>query len=206
MAGFDNDVVYGTNIDLRGVKPVVGQFTTDGQLLIGATASPYARIGSLTSNDDSITITNGPGTIDLSSGILTATVTLTSAEVKDLVANPKEIIPSPGAGNSIYVIGGWYKVVVASSAFTGGQTLSLVYNSDANYYAGSDCSSTLIDSASTSYIQFVNGVFSSSNIIPQANVQGQNVTLINFSGMNIGGNAGNDNSLVVLVYYRINAI
>lgn len=43
-AGFDNDTVFGLNVDFRGVSPVVGQFTTDGQLLIGSTASPNARV------------------------------------------------------------------------------------------------------------------------------------------------------------------
>lgn len=65
MAGFDNDVVYGTNIDLRGVQPVVGQFTTNGQLLIGSTAAPFARVGTLTSTGATITITPGAGTINL---------------------------------------------------------------------------------------------------------------------------------------------
>ena len=35
MSGFDNETVYATNIDLRGVTPIVGQFQNDGELLIG---------------------------------------------------------------------------------------------------------------------------------------------------------------------------
>lgn len=41
-------------------------FTTDGQLWIGSTAVPHTVVGSLTSLDSSVTITNGSGTIDLS--------------------------------------------------------------------------------------------------------------------------------------------
>lgn len=65
MAGFSNDVIFGTNIDLRGVKPIVGQFTTDGQLLIGSTAAPNARIGTLSAGPG-ISITPGAGTIQIS--------------------------------------------------------------------------------------------------------------------------------------------
>lgn len=50
--GFDNDVVYGSNVDFRGASPVVGQFTTDGQMLFGATAAPYARVALPTSTPE----------------------------------------------------------------------------------------------------------------------------------------------------------
>lgn len=63
-SGFDNDVVYAKNIDLRGVSPVVGQFTADGQMLIGAAVAPFARIGTLTAGTG-ITVTNGAGSITL---------------------------------------------------------------------------------------------------------------------------------------------
>lgn len=39
--------------------------TTDGQLLIGSTAAPNIRVGSLSSSDSSITVTPGAGTISL---------------------------------------------------------------------------------------------------------------------------------------------
>lgn len=56
MAGFDNDVVYGSNVDFRGVEPIQGQVTADGQLLIGSTASPNIRVGTLTSPSGTVTI------------------------------------------------------------------------------------------------------------------------------------------------------
>ena len=65
MAGFDNEVVYGSNVDFTGNTTVTGQVTADGELLIGATAAPNIRVGSLTSTDGSIDITVGAGTIDL---------------------------------------------------------------------------------------------------------------------------------------------
>ena len=68
MAGFDNDVVYASNLDFTGSATVTGQFTTNGQLLIGATAAPYARVGSLTSTGATVTISTGAGTINLEAG------------------------------------------------------------------------------------------------------------------------------------------
>lgn len=56
MAGFDNDVVYASNVDFTGGSPVIGKVTTDGQLLVGSTASPNIRVGTITSPDLSITI------------------------------------------------------------------------------------------------------------------------------------------------------
>lgn len=64
MAGFDNDVVYGSNVDFTGTFPVSGQINLDGELLIGASVAPFIRAGLLTGSGG-ITITNGPGTIDI---------------------------------------------------------------------------------------------------------------------------------------------
>lgn len=64
--GFRTSVVKADNVNFSG-KPGVpgGQVTTDGQLMIGATAFPNIRVGSLTSTGGTITVTNGPGTINL---------------------------------------------------------------------------------------------------------------------------------------------
>ena len=68
MAGFDNDVVYADNVDFSGGSPVTGKIVADGQLLIGSTASPNIRVGTLASSGSTVTITNGPGTINLEAG------------------------------------------------------------------------------------------------------------------------------------------
>ena len=67
MAGFDNDIMYATNVDFSSGNPVTGKVTTDGQLLIGSTAAPNIRVGSLTSSGGTVTITTGAGTINLES-------------------------------------------------------------------------------------------------------------------------------------------
>ena len=64
MAGFDNDVVYGTNVDFTGGSPVTGQMTANGQLLIGSAVAPFIRANTLTAGTG-ISITNGAGTITI---------------------------------------------------------------------------------------------------------------------------------------------
>ena len=56
MAGFDNDVVYGTNVDFSGGNPVTGKITANGQLLIGSTALPNIQVGTLTSPNSTVTV------------------------------------------------------------------------------------------------------------------------------------------------------
>ena len=56
MSGILNDVLNGTNVNFSGVNSPIGQVTTNGQLMIGATAAPNIKIGTLTSPDASITI------------------------------------------------------------------------------------------------------------------------------------------------------
>jgi hypothetical protein len=64
MAGFDNDVVYGTNVDFTGGSPVTGQVTANGQLLIGSAVAPFLRANTLIAGTG-ISITNGAGTITI---------------------------------------------------------------------------------------------------------------------------------------------
>lgn len=65
--GFRHDgVVKCCNFNFTGNDALTtGQVTADGQLMIGATAFPNIRVGSLTSTGGSITITPGAGTINL---------------------------------------------------------------------------------------------------------------------------------------------
>ena len=63
MAGFDNEVLYAVNVDFTSGDPVSGQMTANGQLLIGAAAAPYIRVGTLTQPSAGLTITGGAGSI-----------------------------------------------------------------------------------------------------------------------------------------------
>jgi len=91
MPGFDNNTMYADNVDFRGVSPVVPQVTTDGQLLIGSTATPHIKVGTLGSSDSSITWTVGSGTI-------TGQVTGGTTSLKTLTPDSGGA-QSPTAGN-----------------------------------------------------------------------------------------------------------
>ena len=72
MGGFNNvgndDVVYCDNVDFSGNHPVTKTITTNGQLLIGSTAAPNIRVGTLASAGGTVAITTGAGTINLEAG------------------------------------------------------------------------------------------------------------------------------------------
>ena len=86
MSGFDNDCLYMDNgIDTReeGAQPVENQMVIDGQLLIAASSGQKIRVGSLTSNDASVTLTysepsSTSNAIDLSAGTSIATTYTTN--------------------------------------------------------------------------------------------------------------------------------
>lgn len=63
-AGVSNSTVFADNVDFTGGNPVVGQVTSNGQLLIGSSSSPNIRVGTLTAGTG-ISITNGAGSITI---------------------------------------------------------------------------------------------------------------------------------------------
>jgi trimeric autotransporter adhesin len=65
MAGIVNEILYGNNIDFSGAAIPTGQFTANGQLLIGSSVAPNVRVGLLNSSDGSITFFPGNGTLDI---------------------------------------------------------------------------------------------------------------------------------------------
>ena len=78
MAGFRNTILYADNVDFVNSPPnITPQITQNGQLLIGNASGPKIQSGFLTSIDSSITITNGPGTIDLAANASAVGKTIT---------------------------------------------------------------------------------------------------------------------------------
>ncbi len=106
MAGFDNEVLWANNVDFRGIDPPSAQVTADGQLLIGATASPNIRAGSVTSTGGTITITTGAGTLNLESAAAVPTTFNTDGTSATPAGNilaivGDGIISTNGSGNTI---------------------------------------------------------------------------------------------------------
>jgi hypothetical protein len=65
VAGFDNDVVYGTNVDFTGTSPISGQINLNGELLVGASVAPFIR-AYVPTGSRGVSISTGPGTLDFS--------------------------------------------------------------------------------------------------------------------------------------------
>ncbi len=65
MAGFANDVVFGTNVDFTGTLPVSGQINLNGELLVGATVAPFIR-AYVPTGSNGLVVNKGPGTLDFS--------------------------------------------------------------------------------------------------------------------------------------------
>jgi hypothetical protein len=111
MPGFDNDTVYCTNVDFRGVEPVVGQITTNGQLLIGSTVAPNIRVGTLASAGGTVVITPGAGTINLEASVSVPTTfaaedasTATPAlNILNIVGTATNGIGTTAAGNTVTI-------------------------------------------------------------------------------------------------------
>lgn len=70
MAGITNDILSADNVNFSGDNPTIGEVTTDGELLIGSTAFPNIKVGTLTSPNSTITIGySDPNiTLDLAGG------------------------------------------------------------------------------------------------------------------------------------------
>ena len=65
MAGFDGTIMFADNVDFSGSNTPAAQITTNGQFLIGSTAAPHIRPGTLTSTGGTVTITYSSPNVNL---------------------------------------------------------------------------------------------------------------------------------------------
>jgi hypothetical protein len=63
MPGTFGDVLYGLNVDFSGTTPISGNINLNGELLVGATVSPFIR-PYVPTGSGGIVVNKGPGTID----------------------------------------------------------------------------------------------------------------------------------------------
>lgn len=69
MAGIQNDVVFGQNVDFSGINPPSGQININGELLVGANSAPFIR-PYVPTGSNGIIVNTGAGTLDFDLGIV----------------------------------------------------------------------------------------------------------------------------------------
>jgi len=152
-----------------------------------------------------MTVQNGIlSSLNIASGVYnSATVVLTSAQVKALRATPITIIPAPGAGKSIFVFSCVGKLTYGgNNPFTGTQQIVLRYNS-ANSNLVSPFLTTTFVGASVNTYEVVNLILSTWT---SAQVENLAVTLMNAGASEITGNASNDNTITFTANYAVMTI
>lgn len=108
MPGFNNGVMWADNVRFDGTG-YPGAVTTDGQLLIGSTASPNIRVGTLTAGTG-ISVTPGAGTISVAAAASVAT----SYDGDSGTATP--------SGNNLDIVGATATGGTATNIVTSGAT------------------------------------------------------------------------------------
>ncbi len=169
MAGITNDILSADNVNFSGSNPTIGEVTTDGELLIGSTASPNIRVGTLISPNSSITI--GYSDPDITLDVDKSTVFPWTDENSSFTAvayngyfctgNHTSTLPaSPAQGDVISIVratgGGW--VIQANT----GQTITVGASSSSS--AGTATSNSTGDSMTLVYRDTSNTWFATSVI------------------------------------------
>lgn len=177
---------------------------TNGQVLVGSTGLDPV-FATLTS-DGSIDFTLGAGTLELSvssSTMAQTTITLSATQIKGLDMTPVTVIPAPGAGKTIvpflmqskFVYGG-------TSAFTNPQPLTLFFKDNTT--------PEVLTISASGFVDATANVYQLSDLEPDnhtaANYEDQPMIVSNIGGSAITGNAANDNTIKITVFYAIQTL
>jgi len=143
----------------------------------------------------------GPTT---TSGLHSVTVSLTNGEIKDLVANPKVLVAAPAAGYYLELVSATLELDYGgTNVFTCGAADDLVIQYNAS---GIDATASIettgwIDQAADQ-VSHHKGITIASTT--SANITAKALELFN-TGVDIAGNAGNNNTMKVVVVYWVHA-
>lgn len=132
----------------------------------------------------------------------TATVSITSAQVKALETTQITLVAAPGAGKMVKFIGADLKLVYGgTNAFTEvGDNLGIKFTDDTGVQVSNTIETTgFIDQTASTY---TNAEPATDVIVAATAAENQALVLDNLNAA-IGGNAANDNTLEVSVLYRI---
>lgn len=134
-----------------------------------------------------------------------ADVTLTSAQVKALAASPFELVAAPPTGACIMFHGALLKLNYGgTNVFTeSGDNFGIKYTDDSGVQVSSTIETTdFIDQQADTY---TTAIAAADAIVAAASAEAQALVLDNL-GSEIAGNAANDNTLTVRVYYTVQSL
>lgn len=208
----------GSTETLGGTLVVANGGTGDTSLtayavLTGGTTSTGAvqSIASVGTSGQVLT-SNGAGalpTFQASSGggITTATVTLTSAQVKALHATPITVLSAPGSGKFISIIHATSQLNYGgTNAFVngGGQAIQLYLGTDSTGVAqiiGGMCTSAMIIATSSQVLDIYGGFSGALGAQASSTVLNKALVASQSSATEITGNAAGNNTISITVWY-----
>ena len=132
--------------------------------------------------------------VDISGTVLSATVTVTNAEMLALRATPKTLVSAPGAGKVLEFVSAMFYCNTAAGAYTNPQQMAVRDNNTTGAVRSGSTSVNLVNTTTPAY-----AYTAPQNTNPAANVP---FVLHNTGGSEMtGGNAAN--TMTVIVAYRI---
>lgn len=156
--------------------------------------------GNWYTNNGTITVpnwvlTNGPGVV------ITATVVLTSAQIKVLRATPITVASAPGAGfvNDLIGVSGYLKA--GANVFTNPQDLAIKPKDGTIAQVSETITATGWLDQATSF--FTTGLVKKNVPLTKASVDNQPLVIHNIGASEITGNAAADATITIVITYRI---
>lgn len=172
----------------------------DGTSLVTTSAGTSTQV--LTSNGAGVapTYQAAPG-----AGLLSTQTTLTSSQIKNLHGTPIQLIAAPGAGNVVFPIACMSKFNYGgSNVFTAAanQFISIMLGpvSNNNRYYTSVLNAALVASSSSYTVSNGYSIATAGAITQYENAA---IQAYNTNATEISGNAANDNTITILLIYKI---
>jgi len=173
------------------------------------TATPAVGNISLTTSEDLVSTASGSDVaFSLAANRTTvrfADVTLTATQVKALATTPIQLVAAPAAGNTLLFMGALFKLNYGgTNVFSeAGDNLGIKYTDAAGVQVSGTIESTgFIDQSADTY---TNGVPAADAIVAASAAEAQALVLDNL-GNNFAGNAADDNTVSIRVYYQVQLI